>query len=58
MMKNNSNNNNNNYYYYYRRLLSQAFSSWYFSWTSGDLHSSFFKLHTAVHSLLCVMFQV
>jgi len=24
-------NNNNYYYYYYRRLLSQAFSSWYFS---------------------------
>ena len=39
-------------------LLSQAFSSWYFSWTSGDLHRSGFKLHTAVLSVLCVMFQV
>ena len=55
------------YYYYYhhhhhrrrrRRLLSQAFSSWYFSWTSGDPHRSGFKLHTAVLSVLCVMFQV
>ena len=24
------------YYYYYLCLLSHAFSSWYFSWTSGD----------------------
>jgi hypothetical protein len=46
------------YYYYYRRLFSQAFSSWYFSWTSGDPHRSGFKLHTAVLSVLCVMFQV
>jgi hypothetical protein len=40
--------------------LSQAFSSWYFSWTSGDPHRSGFKLHTAVLSVLlvCVMFQV
>ena len=46
------------YYYYYRRLLSQAFSSWCFSWTSSDPHRSGFKLHTAVLSVLCVMFQV
>ena len=39
-------------------LLSQAFSSWYFSRTSGDPHRSGFKLHTAVLSVLCVMFQV
>jgi hypothetical protein len=32
--------------------------SWYFSWTSGDPHRSGFKLHTAVLSVLCVMFQV
>ena len=42
----------------YGCLLSQAFSSWYFSWPSGDPHSSGFKLHTAVLSVLCVMFQV
>ena len=42
----------------YGCLLSQAFSSWYFSWTSADPHSSRFKLHTAVLSVLCVMFQV
>jgi len=44
------------YYYYYRYgcLLSQGFSSWYFSWTSGDPHRSGFKLHTAVLSALCV----
>ena len=42
----------------YGCLLSQAFSSWYFSWTSGDPHHSGFKLHTAVLSVLCVMFQV
>ena len=63
-----NNNNNNNisssssssssYYYYYHHLLSQAFSAWYFSWTSGDPHHSGFKLHTAVLSALCVMFQV
>jgi len=40
------------------RLLSQAFSSRYFSWTSGDPHRSGFKFHTAVLSVLCVMFQV
>ena len=50
----------NKYYYCYCYgcLLSQAFSSWYFSWTSGDPHRSGFKLHTAVLSILCVMFQV
>jgi len=42
----------------YGCLLSQAFSSWYFSWTSGDPHRSRFKLHTAVLSVLRVMFQV
>jgi len=42
----------------YGCLLSQAYSSWYFSWTSGDPHCSGFKLHTAVLSVLCVMFQV
>ena len=60
------------YYYYYhhhhhhhhhrrrrrRRLLSQAFSSRYFSWNSGDPHRSGFKFHTAVLSVLCVIFQV
>jgi len=44
------------YYYKYEYLLSQVFSSWYFSWTSGDPHHSGFKLHTAVLSILCVMF--
>jgi hypothetical protein len=39
-------------------LLSQAFSSWYFPWTSGYVHRSGFKFHTAVLSVLCVMFQV
>ena len=42
----------------YGCLLSQAFSSWYFSWTSGGPHRSGFKLHTAVLSVLCVMFKV
>ena len=46
------------YYYYYYSLLSQAFPSCYFSWTSGDPHSSRFKLHIAVLSVLCVMFQL
>ena len=49
------------YYYYcccWLCLLSQAFSSWHFSWTSGDPHHSGFKLHTAVLSVLCVMYQV
>ena len=41
----------------YGCVLSQAFSSWYFSWTSSDPHRSDFKLHTAVLSVLCVMFQ-
>jgi hypothetical protein len=39
-------------------LLSQAFPSWLFSWTSSDPHRSGFKLHTAVLSVLCVLFQV
>jgi hypothetical protein len=30
----------------------------YFSWNNGDSHRSGFKLHTAVLSVLCVMFQV
>jgi hypothetical protein len=38
--------------------LTQAFSSRYFSWSSGDPHRSGFKLHTAVLFVLCVMFQV
>jgi len=42
----------------YGCLLSQAFSSRYFSRTSGDPHRSRFKLHTAVLSVLCVTFQV
>ena len=46
------------YYYRYECLLSQIFSSWYFSWTSGDPHRSGFKFHTAVLSVLCVIFQV
>ena len=33
-------------------------SSWHFSWTSSDPHRSGFKLHTAVLSVLCVMFQI
>ena len=33
-------------------------SSWYFSWTSVDPHRPGFKLHIAVLSVLCVMFQV
>jgi len=49
---------NCNIYYYCCFLLSQAFPSRYFSWTSGDPHRSGFKLHTAVLSVLCVMFQV
>jgi len=46
------------YYYYYYRLPSHAFSPRYFSWTSCDPHRSRFKLHNAVLSVLCVMFQV
>jgi hypothetical protein len=55
----------NSYYYYYLLLscyfyccclLSQVFSSWYFFWNSGDPHRSGFKFHTAVLSVLCVMF--
>ena len=40
------------------RLLSQAFPSWYFSWTNGDSHCPCFKFHTAVLSVLCVMLLV
>jgi len=39
-------------------LLSQAYSSRYLSWISGDPHRSGFKLHIAILSVLCVMFQV
>ena len=51
---------NNYYYYYYKICMSPVtgISSWYFSWTRGDTHHSGFKLHTAVLSVLCVMFQV
>ena len=42
----------------YGCLLSQALSSWYFSRTSGDPHRSGFKFHTAVLSVLRVMFLV
>jgi hypothetical protein len=65
-------NNNNNYFYYYCSSsssssscccccyvpLSQSFSSWYFCGTSWDPHRSGFKLHTAVLSVLCAMFQI
>ena len=36
-------------------VLSQAFSSWYCSLTSGDPHRSGFKVHTAVLSVLCAV---
>ena len=39
----------------YGCLLSQAFSAWYFSWTSGDPHRSGFKFHTAVLSVLLLL---
>ena len=39
-------------------LLSQAFSPRYFSWINCDLHRLGFKFHTAVLSVLCVMFRV
>ena len=57
---NNDNNNNNYYYYYYTICMSPVtgISPRHFSWTSGDPHHSRFKLHTAVLSVLCVMFQV
>ena len=52
------------YYYYhhhhhhhhYHRLFSQVFSSWYFSWTSGDLHRSGFKFHAAGLSFFFLLF--
>jgi len=34
--------------------LSQTFSSWYFSWTSGDPHRSGFKLHIA-HIIIIII---
>ena len=43
---------------WYGNILSHVFSSRYFSWSSGDSQRSGFKLHTAVLSVLCVMFQV
>jgi len=48
------------YYYYYTMCMSPVtgISSWYFSWTSGGPQRSGFKLHIAVLSVLCVMFQV
>ena len=48
------------YSYYYTICMSPVtgISSWYFSWTGGDPHRSGFKLHIAVLSVLCVMFQV
>ena len=48
------------YYYYYTICMSPVtgISSWYISRTSGDPHRSGFKLHIAVLSVLCVMFQV
>ena len=42
----------------YYLLLSQAFSSWYFSCTSNDRLRPGFKLYNAELSVLCVMFQV
>jgi hypothetical protein len=40
-------------------LSSQTFPCWFFScWTTADPHRSGFKLHTAVLSVLCVMFPV
>jgi hypothetical protein len=47
-----------NYYHYYHYycyyIFSEAFSSWYFSWTSGDPHRSGFNFQTTVFSVLCV----
>ena len=39
-------------------LLSQTFSSWYFSWTNSRPLRSLFKFHTAVLPVLHVIFQV
>ena len=39
-------------------LLSQVFSTSYFSWNNADPHRSGFKIQTARHSVLCMMFQV
>jgi len=38
----------------YECLLSQAYSSWYFSWTSGDPHRLGFKLHTVVIIIIII----
>jgi hypothetical protein len=38
-------------------LLSQAYTSWQFSWTNSDPHRSGFKLHTAVLSVLLLLFS-
>ena len=38
--------------------LSQALSSWYVSWTSGEPHRSGLKFHIVALSVVCVMFQV
>ena len=49
------------YYYYYNTICMSpvtGISSRYFSWTSSDPYRSRFKLHIAVLSVLCVMFQV
>jgi hypothetical protein len=38
----------------YCRLLSQAFSSWYFSWTNGDPHRSGFEVsHCSTFRIMC-----
>ena len=39
----------------YGYLLSQIFSSWYFSWTSGDPHRSGCMLHTAVIIIIIII---
>ena len=43
---------------YYMDVSVTGISSRYFSWTSSDPHRSRIKFHTAVLSVLCVMFQV
>ena len=45
------------YYYYYYCLLSQAFSSRYFSWTSGDPHRSSFTLQYFPYFVWCSMYS-
>ena len=49
------------YYYYYYTIWMSLVTGLFFLvllWTSSDPHRSRFKLHTAVLSVLCVMFQV